>query len=81
MRKDKLPFRPGDHPELYSIPLLCEAQHRLYQQLVDMAEWAVQIGSFDIRYALTSLNRFLAAPREVHLSRLVKIFVYFSKRY
>ena len=26
-----------------------------------MAEWAVQIGIFDICYALTSLNRFSAA--------------------
>ena len=41
-----------------------------------MAEWAVQIGIFDIRYAVTSLNRFSAAPREGHLKRLVKIFGY-----
>ena len=28
--KEKLTCRPGDHPELYSIPLLIEAQNRLY---------------------------------------------------
>ena len=44
-----------------------------------MTEWSVKIGRFDIRYTLTSLNRFLAAPREVHLSRLVKIFGYFQR--
>ena len=55
---------------------MCEAQHRLYQQLVGIAEWAVQIGRFDTRYALTSLNHFSAAPREGHLSRLVMIFDY-----
>ena len=71
-----MPRSPGDHPELDSSTLLCEAQHRLYQKLVGMAEWSVQIGRFDIRYNLTSLNRFSAAPREVHLSRLVKIFGY-----
>ena len=76
LRKEKLPCSPGDHPELDLIPLLCEAQHFIYQQLVGMVEWAVQIGRFDIRYALTSLNRFLAAPREGHLSWLVKIFGY-----
>ena len=43
-----------------------------------MAEWAFHIGRFDIRYAFTSLNRFLAAPREGHISRLVKIFCYFK---
>ena len=77
-RKEKLPSSPGDHPELYLIPLLCEAQHRLYQQLVGMAEWDVQIGSFYIRYALTYLKLFLAAPREGHLSQLVEIFGYFQ---
>ena len=41
-----------------------------------MAECAVQIGRFDIRYALTSLNRFSEALREGHLSRLAKIFGY-----
>ena len=74
--KDKLPFSPGDHPELDSSPLLDEAQHRLYQQMVGMAEWAVHIGRFDICYAVTSLNIFSVAPREGHLKRLVKIFGY-----
>ena len=41
-----------------------------------MSEWAVQIGKFDIRYALTYLNRFSAALREGHITRLVKIFGY-----
>ena len=36
----------------------------------------MQIGRFDIRYALTSLNRFSVAPREGRLSQLVKIFGY-----
>ena len=44
--------------------------------MVGMAEWTVQIGRFDIRYALTSLNRFLAAPRKGHLSQLMNIFDY-----
>ena len=75
-RKEKLPCSPGDHPELDSSPLLSEAQHRLYQHTVGMAEWAVQIGRYDIRYALTSLNLLSAAPREGHISWLVRIFGY-----
>ena len=43
-----------------------------------MAEWDYQIGRFDIRYTLTSLNRFSAASREGHISRLVNIFGYFQ---
>ena len=77
LRKDKLPCSPGDHPELDSNPLLDEAQHHLYQQLISVAEWAVQIGRFDIHYAVTSLKRFSVTPREGHL--LVKIFGYLQK--
>ena len=76
LRKEKFPCSPGEHPELDSIPLLSETQHRLYQHLVGTAEWAVQIGKFDICYDLTSLNRFSTAPQEVHLTRLVKVFGY-----
>ena len=76
LRREKLLCSPSDHPEKDESPLLGETQHRLYQQLVGMAEWAVQIGRFDIRYALTSLNRFSAAPRTGHLKRLIKIFGY-----
>ena len=76
MWKDTLHCSPSDHPEFDSSPLLSEAQHCLYQNLVGMAEWAVQIGRFDICYAITSLNRFSAAPWEVHLTFLVKIFGY-----
>ena len=36
----------------------------------------MQMGRFDIRYALTSLNRFSAAPRQGHLTRLIKLFGY-----
>ena len=74
LRKEILPISPGDHPELYLSPLLCEEQHLLYQHLVGIAVWAVQTGRFDIRFALTSLNSFLGAPMEVHISWLVKIF-------
>ena len=76
LRKEKLPCSPSDHLENDKNPLLGETQHRLYQQLAGMSEWAVQIGRFDIRYALTSLNRFSAAPRTGHLKRLINIFGY-----
>ena len=76
LRKEKLTGSPGDHPGLYSSTLLSEAQHRLYQHLVGMSEWEFQIGRFDICHTLISLKRFQAAPREGHLSWLVKIFGY-----
>ena len=46
-----------------------------------MAEWAVEIRRFDIRYNFPSLNRFYAAPWEGHLTRFVKIFGYLQNVY
>ena len=57
-------------------PLLSEIQHCLYQKLVSIEEWAVQIRRFDIRYVLNSLIMFSVAPREGHLTLLVNIFGY-----
>ena len=48
LRKEKLPCSPGEHSELELSPLLSEAQHRIYQQMVVIAEWTVQIRRFDI---------------------------------
>ena len=78
LRKEKLPSSPGDHPGLYLSPLLGEEQHSLHQHLVGMAEWLVQIGSFDISFAVNSLNRFYVAPREGHIKQLVNIFGHFQ---
>ena len=72
LRKEKLPCSPSDHPKTDKSALLGETQHRLYQQLVGMAEWEVHTGRFDILYALTSFNRFSAAPRQFHITRLIK---------
>ena len=38
----------------------------------------VQIRRLDIHFSVTPLNRFLAAPREVHIKRLVNIPGYFQ---
>ena len=79
LRKEKLPIIPGDHPKLDLSPLLCKEHHCLYQKLVGIEKWMVHIGRFDIRFAVTSLNHFSAAPMEGHLKRPMNIFGYLKK--
>lgn len=74
--KHKVPMTEGTHPENIDDELLGEQQHRLYQKLIGMAQWLVCIGRIDIGYALTSLNRFSAAPRQGHLKLLRQLFGY-----
>ena len=76
LRREKFPCRTSDHNKLDFSTLLSEAQHRLYKNLVGMADSEVQIGRFDICYALIYVNICFLAPREGHLTWLVNIFGY-----
>ena len=76
--KEELTISPRDNSEVDLILYLGEEKNRLYQKLVDMSEWMVQIGIFEIHYEVTSLNHFFVAPREDHLNRLVQIFGYLN---
>jgi hypothetical protein len=48
VRDEKLPMKPGDHPEEDNSPLLENGKHRLYQSMLGMLQWAVSIGRIDI---------------------------------
>lgn len=66
--------RYGQSQELDVSPLLGEYDHRLYQMLIGMAQWLVTIGRPDICFSVSSLSRFNACPREMHLSLALHIY-------
>ena len=67
------------HPELEDSPLLSELGIRKYQMLIGMAQWACTIGRLDIAFAVSSLSRFSAAPRESNLALTLHLFGYLKK--
>ena len=73
------PLPEGCHPELDDSDLLPELGIRKYQMLIGMAQWAVTIGRLDIAFAVSSLSRFSAAPREHHLELACYLFGYLKK--
>jgi hypothetical protein len=79
IREEKLPMKPGDHPEEDDSPILNNDQHRLYQSMIGMLQWIVSIGRIDICYAVSSMSRFCISPREGHLHRIFRIFGYLKK--
>ncbi len=79
IREEKLPMKPGDHPEEDESDFLDNDQHRLYQSMMGMLQWTVSIGRLDICYAVSSLSRFCTNPREGHLERVYRIFGYLRK--
>ena len=49
---------------------------RKYQQLIGTLQWLATTVRMDIQYALASLNRFNATPREGHLKLEIKVLGY-----
>jgi hypothetical protein len=60
-------------------PLLDPDSHRLFQMLIGMAVWIVQLGRGDLAFAVTNLSRFTAAPRQGHLDRAIRLFGYLKR--
>ena len=79
LAKQNTPLPPDCHPELDKTPLLNEDGIRTYQMLIGMAQWATLIGRLDITFAVASLSRFNANPREGHLKLSFQIFGYLKK--
>jgi hypothetical protein len=77
--KEHTPMSPGAHPETDTSPLLDVDGHRVYQQLVGIAHWLITCGRLDLCYAVSSLSRYSACPRENHLVLLERVFRYLNK--
>ena len=60
------PLIQGNHPELDTSDLLDDANIPIYQSLIGLLQWAIQLGGFDIATAVMALSRF---PRQGHLDR------------
>jgi Reverse transcriptase (RNA-dependent DNA polymerase) len=73
------PLEPGDHPELDETELLDIEGIKQFQSIIGSAQWAVQLGRFDIATAIMTMSSFRAAPREGHLERVKRIIGYLVK--
>ena len=79
LHKERLPMTKGDHPELDMSEELGSSDRELYQMLIGMARWAIQLGRIDIMFAVSALDRFATAPRQGHFDRILKVWGYLKK--
>jgi len=70
------PLEAGFHPETDTTPLLIGDSISKYRMLVGCANWAVTLGRWDIHFAVSTMGRFNAAPREGHEKAMLRIFGY-----
>ena len=79
LEKSTVPMRHGDHPEEDKSEFLSDSDHKKYHALIGMLVWLVIIGRLDLTFVTSSLSRFVAAPRQGHLKRVLKVFSYIRK--
>jgi len=77
--KKKSPMATKDHPEDDRSAPLNAAGTRQFQKLTGIAQWLIQLGRYDIAYAVCALNRFNSAPRQGHMERMLRVFEYVKK--
>jgi hypothetical protein len=78
-RRHKGPLPPNYKPELETTDE-CDAHHiSIYQQLIGILRWAVELGRIDIQIEVALMSQYQAAPRTGHLEALYLIFHYLSK--
>ena len=79
LRKEKVPQSVNDHPELDTSKELNEEGKTRFQSIMGVCQWISIAGRLDICFAVSSLSRFAANPKEGHLKRAVKILGYLKK--
>ena len=70
----------GYHPELDESDELERDDITMYQELIGILRWAVEIGRVDILTELSLLSAYQASPREGHLERLIDIFAFIKRK-
>ena len=63
LKKELLPLKVKEHPELYKKPFLDEGSHKELQHIIGVCQWFIVAGGFDLNHAVTSLRIFSATPR------------------
>ena len=67
------------YPETDSSPELDLEDTTLFQELIGILRWAVEIGRVDILTELLMLSTYQALPREGHLEQIYHIFAFLKK--
>ncbi|MGH7954683.1 MAG: Ty1/Copia family ribonuclease HI [Gloeomargaritales cyanobacterium] len=76
---ERIPMIAGDHPEQDRSEVLNPSDKEIYQMLIGKALWTINLGRFDILFAVSSLDRYSNCPRTGHFMRILKVFGYLKK--
>jgi hypothetical protein len=67
------------HPEIDESEFLDDDSKQLYQSYVGILRWAVELARIDLAHACGVLAKYMAAPRQGHLTAIIRVFAYIKK--
>lgn len=73
------PISQDYHSEEDTTPLCNINEHAIFRLLIGSANWCITLGQYDIMFAVNNLAQYSVAPRQGHLSHLLRIFGYLTK--
>ena len=79
LKKQNIPISKTAKPQHDDSPLFDDEGMKHFQHIIRVCQWLVTAGCFNICYAVSTLSRFSAAPREGHLKMAQGILGYIKK--
>ena len=76
LRIYETPMSTGDHPENDDSGYLNSDEHSRYGMLIGCAQWSITLGRIGVTFAVQTMARFTAAPKEGHMKRMLRLFGY-----
>jgi hypothetical protein len=76
LKSYETPMATGDHPETDDTGFLNSDDHSKYRMLIGCGQWAITLGRFDTMFAIQTMARFSAAPKQGHINRMLRVFGY-----
>ena len=74
------PMQQSFIPELDNSAELDAENITLYQEMIGILRWAIELGRVDIHHKMSILSAYQASPREGHFEQLVHIFSFLKRK-
>jgi len=79
-KRVKTPMLASYYPELDTSPELDSSDVTLFQEIIGMLGWAIELGRVNIAVEVSLLSQYQAASRKGHLEQALQIVLYIESR-
>ena len=79
LKNEVLPMKIKEHPDLDYYLFLNNKEHKEFQHIIQVCQWLIVSGIFDLSYAVSSWIRFYAEPQIGHIDMGRRIFSHLDK--